>query len=150
MLFRGTFDYTLDAKNRLTVPAKFRPQLADGLVLSKGLEQNVAIWTPEDFDAHVAAALEGFHPLSPEAQKLNRFFSANAIDVELDAAGRVGIPAFLLEHAELKKDVVLTGATNCLEVWDRGVWEAYNRQLGPDVSDITALLGRAATPRSAS
>jgi MraZ protein len=142
--FRGTFDYTLDAKNRLTVPAKFRAQLAEGIVLAKGIERCVAMWTPREFDAYTAAALEGMHPLSPPAEKLNRFFSANSIDAELDAAGRVMIPGFLLDHGGLSKEVVVTGAGNRLEVWDRAAWNDYNAALSSDVSDITAALGHPA------
>lgn len=140
--FRGTFDYTLDAKHRLTVPAKFRPQLSDGAILAKGIESNVAIWVPERFDAYVESALADFHPLSPEAEKLTRFFSANSVDVELDSAGRVPVPPFLREHAGLTKDVVVTGVGDRLEVWDRERWTAYNDRLATDVSEITSLLGR--------
>ena len=55
MAFRGTFDHTLDAKNRLTIPAKFRASLAEGVVLSKGIERCVQVWTPRAYDAYVAA-----------------------------------------------------------------------------------------------
>jgi len=62
MAFRGTFDHTLDAKNRLTIPAKFRASLAEGVVLSKGIERCVQVWTPKAYDAYVAAALDGLNP----------------------------------------------------------------------------------------
>jgi transcriptional regulator MraZ len=135
MAFRGTFDYTLDAKNRLTVPARFRAELAGGVVLAKGLERCIALWTPGAY---------GLHPLSKEAQKLRRFFSANSLDTELDAAGRVMLPAFLLEHAGLSKDVVVTGAGDALEIWDRMTWTTYNDALASDVDEITASLGNTA------
>ncbi len=61
--------------------------------------------------------------------------------MELDAAGRVGIPTFLIDHAGLQKDVVVTGAEDCMEIWDRDAWASYNTELGPDIVDITALLG---------
>lgn len=144
MAFRGTFDYSLDAKNRLTVPSKFRAALSDGVVLAKGLERCVAVWTPGEYDAYTHAALSNFNPISPEAQKLKRFFSANSFDTELDAAGRVMVPAFLLEHAGLTKEVVVTGAGESLEIWDRTAWADYNAALSSDVSDITALLGHTA------
>src|ERR671929_431669 len=144
MAFRGTFDHTLDAKNRLTIPAKFRAVLADGVVLSKGIERCVQVWTPGGYDAYVSAALEGVHPLSQEARKLTRFFAANAIDTELDAAGRVMVPGFLLEHAGLQKEAVVTGAGDCLEVWDRGAWAAYNDALSAELPDITAAFGHPA------
>jgi len=141
MAFRGTFDYSLDAKNRLTVPAKFRAALADGVVLAKGIEQCVAVWPPDAYDRFVADALSGFAGVSAEARKLTRFFAANSLDTELDSAGRVMVPAFLLEHAALRKEVVVTGAGAALEVWDRGTWADYNAALTSDVSDITAQLG---------
>jgi MraZ protein len=144
MAFRGTFDHTLDAKNRLTIPAKFRAALSDGVVLSKAIERCVQVWTPEAFDAYVTSALQGAHPLSEQARKLNRFFAANSLDTELDSAGRVMVPAFLLEHAGLEKEVVVTGAGDCLEVWDRGAWADYNAALSSELPDITAAFGHPA------
>ena len=143
MAFRGTFDYSLDAKNRLTVPAKFRASLSEGVVLAKGIERCVQVWTPSDFEAYTGSALQGVHPLSAEARKLTRFFSANSLDTDLDAAGRVMVPAFLLEHGELRKEVVVTGAGACLEVWDRAAWGAYNSSLSDELPEITAAIGHA-------
>ena len=68
MAFRGTFDHTLDAKNRLTIPAKFRASLAGGVVLAKGIERCVQVWTPKAYDAYVTAALAGLNPLSEPAR----------------------------------------------------------------------------------
>jgi len=144
MAFRGTFDHTLDAKNRLTVPARFRSELSGGVVLAKGLERCVTVWTPAAFDAYTSAALADFHPLSKEAQKLTRFFSANSLDTELDGAGRIMLPAFLLDHAKLGKDVVVTGAGDALEIWDRATWADYNDVLASDVDEITSSLGNTA------
>jgi MraZ protein len=141
MAFRGTFDYSLDAKNRLTIPAKFRADLAAGVVLAKGIEPCVSVWTPSGYDAYTQAALQGFHPLSPEATKLKRFFSANSIATELDSAGRVGMQSFLMEHANLEKEVVVIGNDESLEVWDRAAWADYNAALASDISDITRQLG---------
>jgi MraZ protein len=144
LAFRGTFEYTLDAKNRLTVPAKFRSELAGGVVLAKGVERCVAVWTPAGYEEYTREALSGLHPASPDAHRLQRFFSANAFDTELDGAGRVGVPGQLLEHAGLGKDVVVAGAGGWLEVWDRQAWTAYNEDLTATVSDITANLGHPA------
>jgi MraZ protein len=144
MVFRGTFDYSLDAKNRLTVPARFRVALSEGVVLAKSLERCVALWTQSGYDAYTQSSLASFHPLSPDAQKLKRFFSANSFDTELDSAGRVMLPAFLLEYAGLSKEVVVTGSGDALEIWDRAVWADYNATLSSDVTDITAHLGHTA------
>jgi len=101
MAFRGTFELTLDAKNRLTVPAKLRAALAEGVVLAKGVERNVGIWKPEDYESRIDATLSGRNPVSPQARELQRYFSSGAFDTELDAAGRVMIPSVLGEHAGL-------------------------------------------------
>jgi MraZ protein len=141
--FRGTFDYTLDAKNRLTVPARFRAALSEGVVMAKGTEPCVALWTPEGYDAYTESILGTYNPLSEDADKLQRFFSANSHDTELDSAGRVGFPSFLLDHAGLEKEVVVTGSRNRLEVWDRKTWAAYNDALIADVRDIRSRLSHA-------
>lgn len=144
LAFRGTFEYTLDAKNRLTVPAKFRAVLSEGVVLAKAVEPCIAVWTPGGYDDYTRGALQGLNALSPQARELRRYFSANAFDTELDSAGRVMVPGFLLEHAALAKDVVVTGAGECLEVWDRKSWTAYNGDLTSRVPDLTASLGHPA------
>ena len=140
MAFRGTFELTLDAKNRLTVPAKLRAALAEGVVLAKGVERNVGIWKPKDYEAQIQATLSGQNPMSPQARELRRYFSSGAFDTELDSAGRVMIPAFLSEHAGLDRDVVVTGAGDCLEVWDRAAWRDYEPDLTNRITDITASL----------
>ena len=134
MAFSGTFDYTLDAKNRLTVPAKFRTSLTDAVVLAKGTEQCMTIWPKRDFEAFVTGTLEGLHPLHPKRDALKRFFFSNSFDTELDSAGRVMVPPSLLQHAGLTKDVVVNGMDDRIEVWDREAWARYNAEL-----DITAL-----------
>jgi len=144
MAFRGTFPYSLDAKNRLTVPAKFRTALAGGVVLAKGTERCVDIWTPEGFDAYVEAARAGMHPLSKDSEKISRYFSANSFDTELDSAGRVMLPSGLLEHAGLEKEVVVNGADAHLEIWDRSAWADYNEALFGDIGDIRETLGQTA------
>ena len=68
MAFRGTFDYSLDAKNRLTIPAKFRASLSEGVVLAKGIERCVQVWTPHGFEAYTGSALQDIHPLSDQAR----------------------------------------------------------------------------------
>lgn len=138
MAFDGTADYTLDAKNRLTVPARFRHLLAEGGVIAMAVDPCVQIWPKDDFEGFRRSALEGLHPMSQKAQKVKRFFSANAQPFELDGAGRVGVPAFLMEHASLTKEVTVIGADDHLEVWDRKAWQAYNAQLATEVFDMSA------------
>jgi MraZ protein len=141
MAFRGSFDYSLDAKNRLTVPAKFRAELSGGVVLAKGLERNVDLWVPDAYDAVVQRSLEGLNPMSSDARRMRLWFSANAFDTELDSAGRVQLPAALIEHAGLRKEVVVTGASESLQVWDRTTWQDFNSDLTGEIAGITERLG---------
>lgn len=147
MIFRGTFEHALDAKHRLTVPAKFRAALAAGVVLAASPEttaaapRSIAIWTPDAYEAYTAAALAGSSPISPEARDLKRFFFNYSHDTELDSANRVMIPPMLLEYAGLDKDVVVTGSGECLEVFDRGKYGGYSEDVLIRVPDIAARLG---------
>ena len=147
MAFRGTFDHALDAKNRLTVPAKFRAALSGGVVLAGSSEVTpgeprcVAVWTAEAYDAFTASTLSGLNPLSPKARELKRFFFNHSHDTELDSAGRVMIPPFLMSYAGLGKDVVVTGSGECLEVWDRSTHARYQSDVLSRIPDIAASLG---------
>ena len=147
MIFRGTFEHALDAKHRLTVPAKFRAALAAGVVLAASPEttatapRSIAVWTPEAYETYTAAALHGLSPISPEARDLKRFFFNYSHDTELDSANRVMIPPMLMEYAGLDKDVVVTGSGECLEVFDRGKYDAYSDDVLIRVPEIAASLG---------
>ena len=141
--FIGRYDHTLDAKNRLTVPSKFRAQLSQGVVIAQGVEQCGAIWLPADYEEYVDRALGGLNPMTSQARDLERYFSANAFEAELDAAGRIMIPGKIMEWAGLQKDVVVTGVRACLELWDREAWAARNSELTTNVPALTEALGQA-------
>ena len=148
--FRGTFEHSLDAKHRLTIPAKFRAELSAGVVLAASPETDpdtpraIGIWTPTDYDAYTSAVLEGANPVSPRARELTRFFFGNSLDTELDAANRVMIPTNLMEYAGLSKDVTVIGAGRCLEVFDRVAYDAYSKGVLSRVPEIAASLGHTA------
>ena len=141
MAFRGHFDYALDAKNRLTVPTKFRATFSSGIVLAKGLEPCIALWTPEQFDAWTDSFLSNLNPVSAERRKLTRFFAGSSFDAELDSAGRVTLNAQLLHHAKIDREVVLVGNLDHLEVWDRRTWQADQDQLADEIVGIAEGLG---------
>ena len=90
------------------------------------------------------AALAGLNPLSAQARELNRFFRSNAHAVELDSAGRVMLGARLAERVGIDRDVAVIGAGDCLELWDRSTWEAYDQDLTARAPELTASLGHPA------
>ncbi len=150
MTFRGTFEHALDAKHRLTVPAKFRAALAGGAILaaspevSPGEPRCVSIWTPEDYDAFVREVLSGLNPASPKARELRRFFNNESYETELDSANRLMIPARLMRYADLKKDVIVAGSGECIEIWDRPAYERYRNEVFTRIPEIAASLGNTA------
>jgi MraZ protein len=147
LTFRGTFEHALDAKHRLTIPAKFRGALSDGVVLAAshetepGAPRCVAIWTPEGYDQFTAGTLAGLNPSSPKARELKRFFFNASADTELDAANRVMIPSFLMSYAGLDKEVVVTGSGECLEVWDRKRHAQNFEEVLAKIPQLAASLG---------
>jgi MraZ protein len=141
LAFRGHYDYSLDAKNRLAVPAKFRSAFAGGVVLANALEPCVALWTPDAFESFTASFLANLNPLSEERRKLTRYFAGSSFDAELDSAGRVTLNPALLAHAGIEKEVVIVGVLDHLEAWDRGRWLADQRELDAEVAGIARSLG---------
>ena len=147
MTFRGTFEHALDAKHRLTIPAKFRGALANGVVLAPshevetGAPRTVAVWTPDAYDEFTKSSLDGLNPFTPTARELKRFFFNASFDTELDAANRVMIPTPLLEYAGHGKEVVVTGSGECLEVWDRTRYAQNFADVLTRIPDLAESLG---------
>ena len=141
MAFHGTFEHSLDAKNRLTVPAKFRAALAGKVFLVRGPDPCISLYPEATYSSLTEAALQGMNPFSTQARELKRLFHSTATDTELDSAGRVMLTPRHLEHASIDREVVITGAGDCLELWDHSAWEAYDRDLSERAPDLTASLG---------
>jgi MraZ protein len=144
LAFHGTFDHTLDSKNRLTVPSKLRTAFAEGAFLVRSTERCISLYPSATYSSLTEAALSGLNPLHPQARELRRYFHSNATQVELDSAGRVMLTARQLEHAGIDRDVVVIGAGDCLELWDPSTWAAYDQDLTARAPDITASLGHPA------
>jgi MraZ protein len=141
MAFRGHFDYSLDAKNRLNVPAKFRAAFSSGVVLAKGLEPCVAVWAPDTFERWTESFLSNLNPVSPERRKLTRYFAGSSFDAELDSAGRVTLNQALIEHAGIQKEIVIVGNLDHIEIWDRDRWSDDQQALNAEVAGIAESLG---------
>ena len=144
--FRGTFDHTLDAKNRLTVPARYRAALAEGVVLAMpvDLKPCVGVWRPEEYERYTARALAELPPLSPRLTELERFFYGSSHDTDLDAAGRIMVPGFLGEHAALTRRSWSSASGDRLELWDKDRWNEHRPTLLSGVAEITARVDDAA------
>ena len=141
MAFRGHFEHSLDAKNRLSIPARFRASFSAGTVLAKDPEPCVAVWTPETHEAIIQRALAGLNPMGSQYRKLSRFYQGNSFEIDLDASGRVTLPPPLLAHAGIEKEVVVVGVGDHLEVWDKGRWLREQEGLDAQIGEVTESLG---------
>jgi len=125
----GEFVQRLDAKNRVTLPARFRGDFARGVVVTKGLgDRCLYVWNPEGWERFADAQLGRLDPFS------------RASEGELDRQGRVMLPAPLLEHAQLDKDIVVVGVRDHLEIWDREAWKRESDFEG--VGDVAESLAQ--------
>ena len=144
MAFHGTFEHSLDAKNRLTVPSRFRSLLSGKVFLVRGVDPCISLYPEATYTSITQSALSALNPFSPQARELKRMLYGNATSSELDSAGRVMLGSKELEHAGIGREVVITGAGECLELWDRSAWEAYYRDLSQRAPDLTVSLGHPA------
>jgi MraZ protein len=123
-VFLGTYTPRLDEKSRLVLPAKFREQFADGLVITKGQERCLYIWSLAEFRA-VTEQLRQAPLTSKAARDYMRVLFAGAGDEVPDKQGRICLPQNLRDYAGLDRDCAVIGAGRRVEVWDKAVWEHY-------------------------
>lgn len=123
-VFLGTHEPKLDDKGRLILPAKFREELAGGLVLTKGQERCLFMFTRQEFE-RMYAALQSAPLTSKEARDYIRMLLSGASDDIPDKQGRITIPPKLREYAGLQRELAVIGAGNRLEIWDLQAWNAY-------------------------
>src|SRR6058998_3545712 len=136
----GAHDHTLDDKNRLTLPARFREAFKDGVVVTRGLDGCLYAFRRPDWDRLVDSRLSTLDPLSPEGRRLERFFYSGASETELDKQGRVMLPRELIEHAKLGREVVVAGVKDRLEIWDRDTWRTELAQVEGSAEDAAERL----------
>ena len=136
----GTYEHTIDDKNRLTLPAKFRESFADGSRRQARHRGCLEAYRREDWVRHVESRLAPLDPLSKETRQLQRFLFSGASESELDKQGRVMIPAPLLKHARSSRDVVVTGMRDHLEIWDRDAWRRELAEVEGSAEDVAERL----------
>ena len=136
----GEYEHTLDEKNRLTLPARFRTAMAGGLVLTRGLDSCVEVYPAADWTALVESRLAGLNPLSHETRVLERFYYTGAVEVEPDKQGRVMMPAALIEHAKLGREVVVVGMRGRIEIWDRAAWREQIKEVMGSAEHVAERL----------
>ncbi len=135
----GEHDHTLDEKNRLTLPAKFREDLGDGVVVTRGMDGCLYAYAAEDWQGH-ADRIRRLDPLSRESRMMQRHFFSSAVTAGLDKQGRMVLPAALLEVAGIRREVTVAGVYDHLEIWDRAKWREHLREVEGSAEDVAERL----------
>jgi MraZ protein len=127
-MFLGRYDHTIDEKGRITVPARFRELLEDGAYITRGLDKNLMILTSSSFDV-MSDRVTKMSVTNPLARDLRRVIFSGADRVDVDRAGRMLIPAFLREYAQLGSSVTVVGNGDYFEIWSTESWQAQDQRL---------------------
>ena len=133
-MFMGEYNHSIDAKGRLIVPAKFREQLGDTFVVTKGLDGCLFVYSHEEWQ-RIEESLREKPLTSKDARKFLRFFFAGACNCEVDKQGRILLPANLREYAGIDKDIVSVGVYSRVEIWSK---ERYTENTDFDDMDEIA------------
>lgn len=143
MAFRGQYEHSLDSKDRITVPARFRAALADGVVLSAGLDPCVEVYPVAAYAAFEQRFLSGLNPLSRAGRMMKRRFHARSHDESLDSAGRIRVPRHLVEHAGLGGACMVVGVADHLEVWNGERWAEHDAEIDATAAEMAEELAAA-------
>ncbi len=139
-MFIGEYHITLDDKGRFSVPVKFRGALAQGAVVTRGLDNSLFVLPLEEW-GKLADKIAGLPLGQANSRAFARFMLAGAMDVELDSHGRFVVPEYLRTFAGLKKTAVVVGIQNRLEIWDEEAWIVYAKKAEADSGSIAEQLG---------
>lgn len=141
-MFTGEYNHTVDAKGRLIVPAKFRDQLGDEFVVTRGLDGCLFVYTQDEWHS-MEERFREIPMTSKNARKFSRFLFAGAVTCEVDKQGRILLPPVLREYAGIQKDVVLAGVLSRIEIWDKTRWDenTYDEDEMDDVAEYMAEIG---------
>lgn len=120
-MFLGEYTHTIDDKGRLTVPAKFRADLAAGLVLTRGFDQNLMVYPMPEWE-NLAQEIVSRPVSDLRIREFRRRVFSGAIDLEPDRQGRILLPPYLREFANIQDEVVVVGMYNYVEVWSTTLW----------------------------
>ncbi|MBX5450694.1 MULTISPECIES: division/cell wall cluster transcriptional repressor MraZ [Thermogemmatispora] len=126
-MFLGEYEHTIDSKGRMAVPARFRAQMGRGAVISKGMGTCLSVYPMQRWEEKSAELVAGKN--SDELRDFERRIYPSASEVELDAQGRIVIPAKLRAYARLGTEVTVAGVRDHFEIWDRAIWRAYQEKL---------------------
>jgi len=139
-MFIGEYNHTLDDKNRLSLPAKFRSDLGKKIIITRGLDRCLSVYTALEWKKFTAKLSELSFGQS-DSRAFQRFILGGAVEVEFDKSGRILIPEFLKTFAGLSDRVFVTGAGNRVELWNETAWTTYADRIAGQADQLAEKLG---------
>lgn len=136
----GEYKHNLDTKGRMAIPAKFRDKLSAGAIITRGIDNCLFVFGSAEWEK-LAQKLIALPLAQSDARAFVRLMLSGATDVEIDTQGRILIPDSLRKYAGLKKEVVVAGLYNRVEVWDEATWNAYKTKTETTSEEIAEKLG---------
>lgn len=134
----GEYSHNLDAKGRVSIPAKFRDDLGSAFIVTKGLDNCLFIYSKQEWETF-ESKLKTLPLTNPNARNFIRFFFSGATECEIDKQGRINIPQNLREYAGITKEVYVIGVATRVEIWDKEKWDNYT---SPDNMDLDEIAGQ--------
>ena len=140
MLFIGEYRHTLDAKNRISLPAKFRKELGAQVIVTRGLDHCLFLY-PKAAWKKEAERISKYASGNAAARGLSRLMLAGASEADVDSAGRVLVPDYLKSFATLGSKCVFAGVSDRIELWDEAAWDTYTKNIERDADQFAETLG---------
>lgn len=135
----GEFHHNIDEKGRMIIPARFREELGEQFVVTRGLDNCLFVYPKEEWKV-LEQKLKALPFTRSDARAFTRFFFSGAVETELDKQGRVNIPPTLRKHGKLEKECVVIGVSNRVEIWSREMWESYYEESSESFNEIAEKI----------
>jgi MraZ protein len=139
-MFIGEYTASIDDKGRVSIPAKFRPMLKTKVVVTRGLDNSLFLYTLDEWKK-LAEKLASLPISTANTRAFSRLMLAGAMDCDIDKQGRIILPAYLKEFAQINKRLVIAGLYNRLEIWSEDLWQKYKKQTEKQSNAIAEQLG---------
>jgi MraZ protein len=130
-MFLGEFQHAIDEKGRLTIPAKYRGLLANGMVVTRGFDRNLMAFTMTGWE-ELAERIKGLSLTDPHSREFRRRVFSGAVDLTPDKQGRILLPPYLREFAEIETDAIIAGMHNYMEIWSADRWNPVRETIEGD------------------
>ncbi len=136
----GEFTHSIDDKNRISLPIKFRKEVGKKVVVTHGLDNCLFLYPLNEWEK-IAEKLANLSMGQSDTRGFNRFMLAGATEVDVDSVGRMLVPQYLKEFAHLGEKVVFTGVHNRIELWNEDRWTEYKKKIGAKADQLAEKLG---------